>query len=47
MLHKVMKCVHSKIDLTIRLQILSYNVTAQSFAERSVVRDSDYHKLFI
>ena len=41
-LHKV---VHSKIDLTICSRILSYNVAAQSLAERSVVRDSDYQNL--
>ena len=29
-LHKIMSRVHSKIDLTVRLQILSYNVTTQS-----------------
>ena len=32
-------------DVTIRLRIPSYNVTAQSLAGRLVVRDSDYHKL--
>ena len=37
--------MHSNIDLAIRSRILSYNVTTQSLAERSVVRDSDYHEL--
>ena len=37
--------MHSKIDLIIHLQVTSYNVTAQSLAERLVVWDSDYHKL--
>ena len=38
-------CVHSKIDLTVRSWIPLYNVTAQPWAKRSVVRDSDDHKL--
>ena len=42
---KLWSYVHSKIDLTIHSQITSYNVTAQSLAKRSVVRDSDYQKL--
>ena len=39
---KLWSCVHSKIDSTIPSQILSYNITAQSLGERSVVQDSDY-----
>ena len=39
-----MKLCAFKID-TIRSQIHLYNVTAQSLAEKSVVCDSDYHKL--
>ena len=31
---KLWSCVHSKIDLTIHSQILSYNITSQSLAER-------------
>ena len=33
------------MDLTIRSQIPSYNIPAQSLAERLVVQDSDYHEL--
>ena len=43
-LHKVMKLC-ALDDLTVRLRILSYNVTTQSLVERSAVRDSDYHEL--
>ena len=34
------------MDLTIPSQIPSYNIPAQSLAERLVVQDSDYHKLY-
>ena len=42
MLDTLYKTDNWKIDLTIRSRIPSYNVTAQSLTERSVVRDSDY-----